>query len=234
VAGAFDQAAMAELVAARFDGMAEGSVVTARGIGMGEREPRFAYVHEPGSQTEVRLSFHTPGVRSPEAPVFLLLERILDDGLSTRVHRIICEERGIAYDAFAGNDTFEDCGVFDFGASVAHEKTPYLVETTLELIRELRDRGLEQEEVDKAKRRFLWDLRSVRDDTETTVHFVGGGALFGLPEEPRVVAEQVANVSADDVQRAVRTHLDTGKAYLTCVGVLDESLRADVAGLVRA
>ena len=62
---------------------------------------------------------------------FSWLDRILDDGLSTRVHRRICEERGLAYDAFAGNDTFEECGVFDFGASVEHQKVVPLVEATM-------------------------------------------------------------------------------------------------------
>ncbi len=167
------------------------------------------------------------------APVFLLLDRILDDGLSTRVHRVICEERGLAYDAFAGSDTFEDCGVCDFGASVEHQKVPLLVETTLELIRELQERAPTEEEVEKAKRRYFWDLRTVRDDPEDTVHFVGMSALFGLPEQVSTIAQQVADVTADDVQQAAQTYLDSRHAYLTCVGVLDDDLRSAVEGLVR-
>jgi zinc protease len=195
---------------------------------------RFSYVHEHGSQTDVRLSFHTPGVTSTEAPTLLLLARVLDDGLSTRVHQTICEERGLAYEAFAANDTYEDCGVFDFGASVEHRKAPLLVETLLELIDELQRHPPTDDEVEKAKRRYLWSLRTVRDDSEDTAHFVGSSALFGLPERIVTVAEQVARVTPGDIQGAVRRYLDPKDAYLTCVGVLDEGLLSDVRGLVGA
>lgn len=233
IAGAFDEKALADAIRLHFDGMPEGQTVAPTATTQDEQHARFRYVHEQGSQTDVRLSFHTPGVDSPLAPVFLLLDRVLDDGLSTRVHRVICEERGLAYDAFAGNDTFEDCGVFDFGASVEHQKAPLLVETTLELIRELQETPPTEEEVEKAKRRYLWDLRTVRDDPEDTVHFVGTSALFGLPEEVATIAQQVADVSASDVQQVAQRFLDPQNAYLTCVGVLDSDLLSRVERLVR-
>jgi predicted Zn-dependent peptidase len=230
VAGAFDIAEIKDAIETGFDGMSTGAPIeptTARDVARN----RFAYVHDAGSQTEVRVSFHTPGVADPEAPTLLLLARILDDGLSTRVHRTICEERGLAYEAFAGNDSLEDCGVFDFGASVEHTKAPHLVETVLELVEALRQTAPSEDEVEKAKRRYLWDLRTVRDDPEDTADFVGGSALFGLPEELEVIATQVAEVTPDDIQRVVRRHFEPSAAHLTCVGVLDDGLLAEMRGL---
>ncbi|MFW2388459.1 MAG: M16 family metallopeptidase [Polyangiales bacterium] len=234
VAGAFDPNEIAAVIRGNFDGMAAGRAIHPGGLPARPPSERFSYVHEHGSQTEVRLSFHTPGIASPEAPTLLLLDRVLDDGLSTRVHRTICEERGLAYEAFAGNDALEDCGVFDFGASVEHKKAPLLVEAVCELISELREHPPTEEEVDKAKRRYLWDLRTVRDDPEDASHFVGGSALFGLPEQVGAVAERVQRVSPDDIQTAVQRYLSPDNVYLTCVGVLDDGLLSDVRGLVGA
>ncbi|TFH30076.1 MAG: insulinase family protein [Myxococcales bacterium] len=234
VTGAFDPRELEATIRSHFDGMPSGDTIEPNGALRALAPQRFAYVREHGSQTDVRVSFHTPGVASVEAPTMLLLARVLDDGLSTRVHQTICEERGLAYEAFAGNDTFEDCGVFDFGASVAHKKAPLLVETVLELIDELRRDPPTDAEVEKAKRRYLWDLRTVRDDPEATSHFVGSSALFGLPERIGTMAEQVARVTPADVQRAVREHLDPDHAYLTCVGVLNAGLLSNVRGLVGA
>jgi predicted Zn-dependent peptidase len=231
VAGAFDPQELDAVIHSHFEGMAAGGSIEPSAVPRDIAPARFSYVHEHGSQTDVRLSFHTPGVASPEAPTLLLLARVLDDGLSTRVHRTICEERGLAYEAFAGNDTFEDCGVFDFGASVEHKKAPLLIETVLELIDELRRDPPTEDEVDKAKRRYLWDLRMVRDDPEATAHFVGSSALFGLPERIGTVAEQVERVTPDDIQDAVRHYLDPKEAYMTCVGVLNDALLSDVRGL---
>ncbi len=232
VAGAFDEAELSATIVGHFDGMSSGDSVEPSAPPRVALPDRFAYVHEHGSQTDVRLSFHTPGVASPEAPTLLLLGRVLDDGLSTRVHQTICEERGLAYEAFAGNDTFEDCGVFDFGASVEHQKAPLLVESVLELIDDLRRDPPTEDEIDKAKRRYLWGLRTVRDDPEDTAHFVGTSALFGLPEEITTVAEQVARVTPENIQQAARELLDPKHAYLTCVGVLNDNLLSDVRGLV--
>ena len=234
VSGAFDPREIEDTVRSSFGAMPAGEAIASGSKPVNAATERFDYVLEHGSQTDVRLSFHTPGAASPEAPTLTLLSRVLDDGLSTRVHQIICEERGLAYEAFAGNDTYEDCGVFDFGASVEHKKAPLLVETVFELIDEIRRHAPSDEEIEKAKRRYLWDLRMVRDDPEGSAGFVGSSALFGLPERIEVIAEQVARVTADDVQRAVQSYFDPQDAHVTCVGVLDEALRSNVRGLAGA
>ncbi|MGB3050475.1 MAG: pitrilysin family protein [Polyangiales bacterium] len=231
VTGAFDALEVEQTIRSSFDGMPNGKTIEPCRAPSNSASHRFSYVQEHGSQTDVRLSFHTPGVASSEAPALLLLDRVLDDGLSTRVHQTICEERGLAYDAFSGSDSLEDCGVFDFGASVEHSKAPYLVETMLELIAELRRNPPTDEEVDKAKRRYLWDLRTVRDDPEDAAHFVGGSALLGLPERVGTVADRVARVTPEDIQNAAQRYLDPKDAYLTCVGVLDQALLSDLRGL---
>jgi len=102
----------------------------------------------------------------------------------------------------------------------------------LELISELRRHPPTEEEVVKAKRRYVWDLRTVRDDPEDAAHFIGISALFGLPERVGTVADRVERVTPDDIQRAVQRYLDPKDAYLTCVGVLDEAVRSDLRGLV--
>ena len=232
VAGAFDPRELGATIQSHFDGMPAGGSIEPNGAPRELAPTRFSYVHEHGSQTDVRLSFHTPGVASPEASTLLLLARVLDDGLSTRVHQTICEERGLAYEAFAGNDTFEDCGVFDFGASVEHKKAPLLVETVFELIDELRRNPPTEDEVGKARRRYLWGLRTVRDDPEDTAHLVGSNALFGLPERIGTMAEQVARVTPSDIRQAAQDYLDPSNAHLTCVGVLNDGLLSDVRSLV--
>ncbi len=233
VAGSFDENRVADLLTAAFEGMTAGTETKAVSPSPEQTGARaFEYVHEPGSQTDIRLCFHVPGVGSPMAPAFLLLERILDDGLSTRIHRVVCEERGLAYDAFAGIDSYEDCGVFEIGASVEHRKAPRLVETALELVRDLRETPPSPDEIQKAKNRYLWNLRTVRDDPEATTHFVGTSALFSLPERIEAAAEQVSAVTADDLQRAAHTYLDPSKAFVTCVGALDGGLEAAVEGLI--
>jgi predicted Zn-dependent peptidase len=233
VAGAFDPQQIGDAIRAHFEGMVAGEPVEPSRMTADARQARFAYVRDHGSQTDLRISFHTPGVASPEAPAFLLLARVLDDGLSTRLHQRICEERGLAYEAFAGNDAFEECGVFDFGASVEHKKAPVLVEAAYELIGELQRQPPREDEVEKAKRRYLWGLRMVRDDPDATAHFVGGSALFGLPEEVETVAGRIARVTPEDIQHVVQRYLDPKNAYVTCVGMLEDKVLSEMQAIAR-
>jgi predicted Zn-dependent peptidase len=234
VAGAFDPFEIRDAVDKGFDGMTGGESLDPAPVVARVTRGGFAYVHDAGSQTDVRISFHTPGVKSAEAPALLLLGRVLDDGLSTRVHQTICEERGLAYEAFADNDSLEDCGVFDFGASVEHQKVPRLVETVFELVEGLRSHAPTVDEVDKAKRRYLWDIQTVRDDPEDAAHFVGTSALFDLPEQLPVIAERVARVTPEDIRRVVQRYFEPADAHLTCVGVLDRELLTDVQRIAAA
>jgi predicted Zn-dependent peptidase len=231
VAGAFDPQEVGEAARSGFGTLSEGIRIEPQRAPADRPVRRFSFVYDHGSQTDVRLSFHTPGLGSPEAPALIMLARVMDDGLSTRVNQRVREERGLAYEAFAGSDSFEECGVFDFGASVEHGKAPKLVETFLELVDELRAEPPAEHEVDKAKRRYLWALRTVRDDPEAAADFVGGSALFGLPERVGDMAAQISRVTPEDIQRMAVRYLDPSSAYLTCVGMLDASVLADVRAL---
>ena len=101
----------------------------------------------------------------------------------------------------------------------------------LELISELQQRPPTEDEVDKAKRRYLWNLRTLQDDTEGAAHFVGTSALFGLPGRIGTVADRVERVTAKDIQQSAQRYLNSKDANLTCVGVLDEGLLSDLRGL---
>src|SRR6185503_8418509 len=145
--------------------------------------PRWRYVDSQGSQTDVRLSFPTFGEHDGRYVALQLLARILDDGMSTRVHRRICDEKGLAYEAFAGLDPYEDCGVLDLGAAVEHAKTADVVRELLNIVKELRESPPTARELDKAKRRFIWELRALRDDAAAVATHPGTSEIFHLPDD---------------------------------------------------
>ncbi len=99
---------------------------------------RFAHVTSQGSQTELRLSFPCFGVHDPRMRAMRVLSRVLDDGMSARLHRRICDELGLAYDIFAGIDPYEDSGVIDLGAAVEHDKAPDTLRELLAVLEQLR------------------------------------------------------------------------------------------------
>ena len=55
-----------------------------------------------------------------------------------------------------------------------------------------------------------------------------------LFEQVETVAAQVDCVSPEDIQRTVRRYFDRRQAHLTCVGVLEDELLADLRRLLGA
>ena len=183
---------------------------------------RSRHVKDPGSQTEVRLCFPIPGRLDPRAPAIWVLGRILDDGLSTRVHRSIVDERGLAYDALAGLDQYEDTGVLDLGATVAHGKVPEVLMALNEIKEELCSTRVSAEELDKAKRRFRWDTIAMLDDAEGLANHLGREAISGLVEGLEPDVARVAALGAEDIRDVAAEIFAAGRMHVACVGSMDK------------
>ena len=63
----------------------------------GRRGPRFRAVHNESAQTQVQILFHALPETDPDYLALRALMRVLDDGMSTRLHYQICDQKGLAY-----------------------------------------------------------------------------------------------------------------------------------------
>ena len=61
------------------------------------RGPRFRAVHNESAQTQVHVLFHALPETDPGYLALRALVRVLDDGMSTRLHYQICDQKGLAY-----------------------------------------------------------------------------------------------------------------------------------------
>lgn len=222
VSGAVDPARVSERVERAFAALPGGARAFPDTPAL-EPGPRFRYVDSDGSQTELRVSFFAPGERDPDRVALELLGRVLDDGMSTRLHRRLCDEAGLAYDVFGGLELYEDCGVFDLGATVEHAKVPRVVRELLTLCAELRDAPPTDEELDKAKRRYRWDLRATLDDAAGLAGFHGLRALLGVRESLDEVAARVQAVTPDQVRAVARRVFRPEHLAVTAVGWLEDA-----------
>ena len=59
--------------------------------------PRFRAVHNESAQTQVHVLFHALAETDPGYAALRALIRVLDDGMSTRLHYQICDQKGLAY-----------------------------------------------------------------------------------------------------------------------------------------
>jgi predicted Zn-dependent peptidase len=215
------------MIARGFGALPEGEPRVPVAARIPQRRARFEYVPRMSSQSCVRLAFATPGEGAGMARAIELLTRVLHDGMSTRLHRRICDELGLAYDVSAGVELFRDVGVFEVGASVAHESVPKLVREVLTMLSDLALEGPTRDEVTKAVHRYAFELDALADDPHALAKEYGASALWGRPLELDAVRKSLYALTPDALRRAARVVFTPMRLNLALVG---DPSKAELAG----
>ncbi len=194
-AGAVDPERAFEIAARDFGGLPSGAVTRADAPVHTQKKPRLRIVENASSQTELRVCLRAMGESTKERPAIEMLMRLIDDGMSTRLYHRICDDKGLCYDVSAGYDGYEDDGILDFAAGVLHSRASVVTREILGVLEELAEKGPDDEELAKAKRRHAWDLRGLADSAEDAAGFYAGGLLFDRFED---VEQRRDSLARDD------------------------------------
>ncbi len=232
-AGPVDPAVIVEAAEAAFGSLPTGVRAESAAPELAKTGAKYRFVDGSSTQTELRISFLAFGESDPRRMALEALIRVLDDGMSARLHRKLCDEKGLAYDLFANIELYDDAGVLDFGASVDHSSVLAILDEVLGLCDELKQTPVSDAELDKVKRRYAWDLRSMRDSASGMVEFLGFAALGGTSlslDEKRAAMEAV---TAEDIRSLARELFRPERLAFTAVGGLDDRERKAVVDRLR-
>lgn len=183
------------------------------------------FVDNEASQTDVRLCFRAFGSDDPDFMALRMLSRIIDDGMSTRLHRKLTDDSGLAYDVFAALDPYEEIGVFEIGASVEHDKLPDVVSAALGLMSEFCEAEVEPEELEKARTRYRWSLRRIVDSPEDMAMFVGTQAIFGRSLELAQLLADAERITRADLLRVARRVVRPEGTHVLAVGKIKKAVQ---------
>ncbi len=167
--------------------------------------PRLEHVQHDDAQTELCLNFPCPPEHDPEYPVHLVIRRILDDGLSSRLPFEVVERRGLAYSLHAGIDTFVDSGMFVVDGACAPRKLPLVVTEILRVLGDLATRPVGEEELLRVQRRHRMTLAFSLDSAAELAGWYGSGEVLHAQEGFEERCRRVEGVTAGDVLRVART-----------------------------
>ena len=195
---------------------------------------RFSHVKYTGSQASVRVGFRAPGELDRDEPATELLLRVLDDGMATRLYERLCDVRGLCYDVSASYEAYADAGLFDIAADAAPERAEDVLSEIFGVLRALRDEGPSQAELDKAKRRFAWQLAEQDDDPAALSSFYGLGELTGVARTPRERQALLEATDLADVKRAAARLFTRDALNLLIVGPLSAKVRDRLERAARA
>ena len=217
-----------------FAKLPSGPAMAARVARVTQRRARIQLRDSAGAQTVVRIAFPTPGSDSPLSRSVDVLMRVLDDGMSTRLHRRICDELGLAYEVSAGAELFRDVGVTDVASSVAHGSVGRLVHEVLQMLADLVDGGPTGTELQKVQHRFAFDLAAMDDDPRGLADYYATGALYGRARDIGQRRRELLRLTPDDIRRAARIVFAPSRVNLTTVGNADRDVRGAIDAALRA
>jgi predicted Zn-dependent peptidase len=216
--GAVDPERIFARAAERFAYLARGTLTLVDAPPPPRHDRHLSFVKHDASQSDVRVCLRAFGPDDPDYTALKLLVRVLDDGMSTRLHRRLTDESGLAYEAFAALDPYEETGLLELGASVEHDKVPQVLEAIFDMLRELRDTEVSAAELHKARSRYAWSLRRVVDSAEELALYTGTQAVFGRSLDLADAWAEVERATPVALQAAARRVVRGEGLHVVCVG----------------
>jgi predicted Zn-dependent peptidase len=194
--------------------------------------PRLELFDHDESQTEFRLNFSAPPEAHPDFLPLMLLRRVLDDGLSSRLPLQIVEKRGLAYSIHCGIDAFSDVAIFEVEAATAPGKVAATIDEIGRTLGQLCSEGPTSEELRRAKLRHRMGLTFLLDSPGDLAAWFAGTTLFREPPTLEARGAAVDAIPAEEVIRVARQVLSRRNLLVTAVGNPTAKQRTEIARAV--
>src|SRR6185503_1389418 len=185
--------------------------------------PRLRHVADAGSQTSLSVLFRAVPELDPAYISLVALLRVLDDGMSTRLHYTLADQKGLAYSIHAAIEPLADAALFEIAGATANAKVPSLVRELLALLDGLRRGQVSEDELAKARVRYRYETLASIDDASAMAGWFGGTALYYRPPSLSERLAQMQAITVDDVVRVAEHVLAPTHLALAAVGSLSRA-----------
>ncbi len=147
-----------------------------------------------------------------------MLLRVLDDGMSTRLYRQLCDRSGLCYDAGATYETYAEHGLIEFEASTSHERVPKVLSTLLKLLEEFCEHGPSQDEFERTRKRTQWQYEAIVDSPTEVADFAAHSSLKGTLNAPQKRLDALLQIERAELQNVAQKVFVAQKRFTIVVG----------------
>jgi len=219
VAGAVDHGEIVDFFSGALGDWRQGSPSAWIPAVDGQTAPRARVQYKRTEQAHIEIAVHALSNQDPDRFAVDLISVILGEGMSSRLFLELREKRALCYDVHSYASHYLDTGAFAVYAGVDPKKTVEATGALLEQLALVRDAGVSDEELHKAKELSKGRLLLRMEDTRNVSGWIGGQEILnGFVRTPDEVVDLVDAVTADDVRRVAKKLLDDRKLSLALVG----------------
>ncbi|UCF05258.1 MAG: insulinase family protein [bacterium] len=204
VAGDFDTREALKLIHKYYDGIPSqeppAPVRTREPEQLGERR---AYVHKKAELPEIMIGYKVPDARSEDLYALEVIQQVLVEGESSRLHRKLVRDLGIAVYSYGYYPWRLDRSLFVFGVKIRPGHTTEEAERAIyEVLDEIAREGVTDKELTKAKNaleaNFVRSMQTVNGKATKIGRYE---IIFGDYNEVIEVPRRYRSVTSDDVKR---------------------------------
>ena len=166
--------------------------------------PRLAVEHMDTEEAYVAMAFNgVPGFSDKDAPIYDVLGAILGEGESSRLVRQLKNRMGLVHTISAYAFTPRLPGLFEIDMSLDPGKLREALSQVFQELFRLKDEGVLEEELKRAKTRVETDFVYQQERMEGEARKLGVfEILAGDPSKAKQYLKRVRAVTADDIKRA--------------------------------
>ena len=198
-----------------------------------QEKPGLHFQEDSDSQIELQICFRSCSYNDPDFLVLALISRVFDDGFTSRLQRVLREERGLVYSVECRATSMSDLGTMDFDVTMRPEKVLEVTSVLLKEIKTFAKEGPTESELAHIKKRYYFDLDSELDDPYKQVVRYAFPHLYSREmslEEERVLIE---SISAKQMLEVAEKVFDSNNLNLILVCPYTPELKFQLEGLVQ-
>ncbi len=221
VTGDFDSAAMEQALRKAFGSLPKGPAVTVPEVAVDMVEPGI-YLVEKNDVTQSNIRVVQPGVLRSDPDYFAIrvMNEIFGGGFSARLFSSIRSDQGLAYAVGGGiGSAYDHPGMFSISMGTKSGSTLQAIKSLYGEIEKLQAGPITETEVVRAQESLLNSFIFNVDSKEEILREKMGLEFYGYPLDfLDRFQSAVRTVTAEDVQRVAREHIDRDNLAVLVVG----------------
>jgi predicted Zn-dependent peptidase len=217
-AGKLDHEGLERMVEGKFSGLPEGEPFV-READPRSPKSRFYYKHKETEQYHVSLGSQGIPAKSEDRYAMAALNNVLGGGMSSRLFQEVREKRGLAYAVYSYHQGYSDAGAIKTYVGSTTGNVEEAVKVIAEQLHKVQEETIADEELDRTKQQLKSSTLLALESTSVRMNRVGRSVITSTelltPEE---IACRIEAVTAEDIRRLARRHLNLDNIYLSAVG----------------
>jgi len=198
-----------------------------------QTEPQFRVQEDVDSQDEVQICFRSVSYNHPDYYTGSLISRLFDDGVSSRLQKVLREEQGLAYSVECRATSLADIGTIDFDVTVRPEKVSEILQVIFGEIKKFLESGVTQAELDHVKKRYMYDLALELDEPGKQAARYGFSELYSEVMTLEEERDLVESITLEDIRRVAESVFKARNLNVVLVGPHTQQSDRELEQLIR-